>query len=155
MGFQQPWFLVDAEKRADAHPSTFTIPPRKDREALQVDAFAKLVFTDSPLFAKNKGERMWVRVMNVKADGKYRGMLFNNPVLVTGIKSGELIEFGPENVIDILPADVVIDPQVKQDDKLNEPIDFTATAPKKTGGGGIVIALALVAFAFGKKKRRR
>lgn len=149
------WFLVDVEKRHDAAPTTFSIPSRKEREGLQVDAFAKLVFTTAPLFAKHSGERMWVRVLNVRTDGTYRGMLANDPVLVGDIAEGTMLDFGPEHVADILPADVVVDPRVKEGDRLDDPVTFAPSAAKK-GGGGIALLLIGGALVFaGKRKRGR
>lgn len=149
------WFLVDVEKRHDQYPTTFDIPSRKDREGLKENAFAKLVFTTVPLFAKNSGERMWVRVLGVTTDGRYHGMLANDPVLVDSIAEGTLVDFGPEHVADILPADVVVDPKVKEGDRLNDPVTFAAPAAKK-GGGGIALLLIGGALVFaGKRKRGR
>lgn len=154
------WFIVDVEKRADKQPTTFSIPPRKERETLQEDALAKLVFTVPALFAKHKGERMWVRVMTVRADGTYHGMVLNDPTIPDGPNEGTTLDFGPEHVLEWLPPSLVLDPKVKGGDLLNEPIEFATpkTTPKTPSGGGGGLALLLIGGALmfaGKRKRRR
>jgi hypothetical protein len=79
------------------------IPSREVRETLAVDDLVKLLFLIDPE-ARNRvndlpaGERMWVRVTSLE-QGRYRGVLDNDPSAITTIKAGDEILFGPENVV--------------------------------------------------------
>jgi hypothetical protein len=86
--------LIDIEENAKAHPETFEIPPRKDRESVRVGDLVKLTFS-GPAFA----ERMWVEVRGVRASKVFRGVLRNRPVGMPEIKGS--IFFGPNHVLDI------------------------------------------------------
>lgn len=86
--------LTDVEQRATRFPSSFEIPEREDREALRLDDYAKLVFSDR--------ERMWVRVVVVRfrpgAAPLYTGRLMNEPVALPSVRYGELVSFEPRHV---------------------------------------------------------
>jgi uncharacterized protein YegJ (DUF2314 family) len=84
--------LVNVEERAASAPDTFENFPRSERESLQVGNLAKLIFDDR--------ERMWVKITEVK-DGRYKGTLGNSPAFVD-LQFGEEVEFGPENISDIM-----------------------------------------------------
>ena len=65
------------------------------RKSLQPGDHAKLVFDQG-----EGGERMWVRITSVN-DGKYRGVLANNPVLVD-LRLGRRVTFEPRHVVGAL-----------------------------------------------------
>ena len=73
---------LNVEIRA-SRSKCFKIPFRKDRDDLWPGDLAKLVF-------ESIGEILWVRVVEVLADGSYVGIFHDVPVT-----------FGPENVADI------------------------------------------------------
>jgi hypothetical protein len=89
--------LTSGEAMHRKHPQTFELPTRAERESLPVGSFAKLIFAGRP------SERMWVKVTG-KRGGRYTGVLDNAPVAVSGVRLGDRISFGPEHVIDTMPA---------------------------------------------------
>ena len=97
------WMLVSAEERYAAHPETFEIPPRVDRQTLVPGAAAKLLFhieTREAGRVIDRGvDRMWVIVKAVSPEG-YVGVLDNDPGQSEGLNlhEGEVIVFGPEHV---------------------------------------------------------
>lgn len=84
--------LSNGEKLAAAHPRTFEIPDKQERESLQPGDFAKMIFDEQ--------ERMWVKVAGRRDNGQYYGHLDNHPVLVT-LSRGDEVEFSPKHVIAI------------------------------------------------------
>jgi hypothetical protein len=91
----RPWSLLDAEVHNEAHPRSFFIPSRDERETLEVGELVKLVFEDED----GDGERMWVEVTD-RAPGGYVGILTNQPIVID-LERGARIEFEPRHVIDI------------------------------------------------------
>lgn len=91
----RPWSLLDAEVHNAAHPRSFFIPAREEREAIEVGGLVKLVFEDEA----GDGERMWVEVTD-RAPGGYVGILTNQP-LVIDLDQGARVEFEPRHIIDI------------------------------------------------------
>jgi hypothetical protein len=97
------WVLVSAEERHAAHPGTFQIPPRSDRDALVRGVAAKLLFhietKDAGSVIDRGIDRMWVIVMTVTPEG-YLGVLDNDPGYAEGLnlRAGDIIAFGPEHV---------------------------------------------------------
>lgn len=91
------WSLDDAEKRAEKNPATFVIPPVEVRETLKVGWIAKLIFMQD-----NRGERMWVRVLDVSEGPQYRGVLESEPVILEGIRRGASVAFAASHVADYI-----------------------------------------------------
>ena len=95
--------LVSAEERHTAHPETFEIPPRADRETLVPGAAAKLLFQietkEGDRIIDRGVDRMWVIVRAVTPEG-YQGVLDNDPGESEGLnlRAGDGIVFGPEHV---------------------------------------------------------
>ena len=92
------WALANVEDRAASHAS-FKIPARSTRSTLRVGDLAKLVFVFPSTSGPPNGERMWVKIERVE-DGRYRGRLWNMPVLIQDLKADDPIAFGPEHVAD-------------------------------------------------------
>lgn len=91
--------LGDGEARHRAAPRSFFIPDRAERDSLQAGDLAKLLFEISePDPGLPDAERMWVSVTGRDADG-YTGVLTNEPALITTVRQGDAIRFGPEHVI--------------------------------------------------------
>ena len=84
--------LADVERRSYRFKG-FKIPSREAREDLWPGDLAKLVF-------EVIGERLWVRVTEVLADGSYVGILASPPVFGDPPR-GVTVTFAPENVADI------------------------------------------------------
>ena len=109
------WMLVSAEQRHAAHPETFEIPSKAERETLVPGAAAKLLFhieTKEAGRVIDRGvDRMWVIVKAVSADG-YTGVLDSDPGHSEGLNlhEGDAILFGPEHVaaIDYPSKDYVV-----------------------------------------------
>ena len=100
------WMLVSAEERHAAHPATFQIPSKTERETLVPGVAAKLLFhieTKEAGRVIDRGvDRMWVIVKAVGPDG-YAGVLDSDPGQSEGLNlhEGDAIVFGPEHVVAI------------------------------------------------------
>lgn len=94
--------LEDGEAMNASFPDKFYIPPRSERETLLPGDYAKVVF-----LAKGEGERMWVEVTTTDPDAAtpYEGTLANQPIVHTRLTLGDLVQFGPEHVIQIMRGD--------------------------------------------------
>lgn len=94
------WNLVNGDERAADHP-TFKMPPLEVRRHLKVGSLVKLCFETSRS-KRLSGERMWVKIVEVKAEipRRYVGLVNSYPVVVR-INRGTVVEFGPEHVIDV------------------------------------------------------
>jgi hypothetical protein len=91
--------LGNSEALHRAAPGSFFIPGRAERDSLGAGDVAKLVFeiTD-PGPGMPGAERMRAGVTGRDADG-YTGMLTNVPSVITTIRQGDTIRFGPGHVI--------------------------------------------------------
>lgn len=113
--------LKNAEETNKAHPDTFEIPQREERENVRVGDFVKAMFAVSREFVtpgkhheyikarypailegQELVERMWIKVEGRTEDGEYVGALANDPVF-TDLAAGDQVIFKPEHIIDILP----------------------------------------------------
>ena len=92
--------LENAEERSKEFPDTFQIPSFEERANVKPNNLVKLIFN---IIDNNKIlniERMWV--LNKKCEnGKYSGILDNDPYADCELKAGDLIEYLAENIIDI------------------------------------------------------
>jgi hypothetical protein len=100
------WALESAEARHADNPTTFWIPPREDRDGLQIGQFAQLLFQigipDDPDGEFNV-ERMWVEVTGRIGD-LYLGLLRNQPASIGSeevLDHGASVAFRSEHIIDI------------------------------------------------------
>lgn len=93
---KMPWKLDNAETRHRKHPVTYDIPTKAERNSLKKGQAAKVVF-----IGRFGGERMWVEVVEVLGEGKYRGILANLPLCVPGLSMGDRVDFEAKHVIDI------------------------------------------------------
>ncbi|MEL6839023.1 MAG: hypothetical protein AAFP85_07005 [Pseudomonadota bacterium] len=96
--------LDSAEERHRENPETFYLPPKAERESLQTDDLAKLIFDISidDDVAQLATERMWVKVIDSK-DGIYSGTLENKPYCreegKIRLALGDTVLFSPEHII--------------------------------------------------------
>lgn len=96
------WKILDVEALHEEFPETFGILPLEQRRALQVGDVVKLIFElckppeDGP-----GGERMWVKITEVREGREYRGTLQNTPVVIKDLAPGQVIPFSPGHVADI------------------------------------------------------
>jgi hypothetical protein len=94
--------LGNGEALHHAAPRSFFIPGHAERDSLRAGDIAKLLFEIiEPGPGLPRAERMWVGVTGRDADG-YTGVLTNAPTVITTIRRGDTIRFGPENVISTL-----------------------------------------------------
>lgn len=95
------YILMDAEERHRAHPTTFEIPPRDDRNRLKPGDMVKLVFM--PGDRSPGGERLWVTIKESIATvpRRYMGQLENHAI-TTPLKLGDRVDFGAEHIIEIM-----------------------------------------------------
>lgn len=97
--------LNNAEDRNRENPDTFWIPAKHRREYLKTGAIVKLIFDGK--------ERMWVTVTERTKTG-YEGTLSSIPAdLQTAgkLRYGDVVEFGPEHVIDIFAPENIDRPR--------------------------------------------
>jgi hypothetical protein len=91
--------LGNSEALHRAAPRSFLIPGRAERDSLGAGNAAKLLFEIiDPGPGLPGAERMWVVVTSHDADG-YTGELTSVPSVITTIRQGDAIRFGPEHVI--------------------------------------------------------
>ena len=113
---QDGWTVVSAEAQHAAHPSSFHIPPRRQRESLLPGDGVRLLFdiqtTEGGQVIDRGIDRMWVIVKSNHSDG-YTGVLDNDPGVAENLtlRRGSLISFGPEHIanIDSPPRQYVLD----------------------------------------------
>jgi hypothetical protein len=97
------WELVSAEDRNSAHPRTFPIPTREQREKLAPGDGVKLLFDienrENGRVIGRGMEKMWV-IVKARSEGEYSGVLDNDPVTAKNpqLRKGDVITFGPEHV---------------------------------------------------------
>jgi hypothetical protein len=97
-----PYRLANAVERNQIDPDDFLIPSAAERQSLRRGWLAKLVFEPGEDAGDDESpERMFVEVMQV-VDGRYAGRLTNEPVSLSAPAYGDLIDFGPDNVIDVV-----------------------------------------------------
>lgn len=103
--FDDGWELDDGEARHRESPETFYIPPADIRHSLSINQTVKLIFRIS--LSEGDGtrteevERMWVLVEQPLVEGKYLGVLDNDPYCTDGIRAGMKVVFEPRHVIQI------------------------------------------------------
>ena len=95
------WHLEDADPIAREAKYTFYKPSRKVIGRLKPGDSCKLIFKFESTDPKHScAERMWVIIDDVK-DGQYAGFLDNDPYYITDLKAGNVIDFGPQHIIDV------------------------------------------------------
>jgi hypothetical protein len=130
--FPEPsdWWLADADELHAQHPRSYFIPPAARRRALRPGELVRLEFTYGP-HADRDGEghveRMWVEVLEQRADGRAQARLRNRPARLAALEIGDLVAFRPENVIAIDYTDEevgytqdqwpVVDESIPRDDR--------------------------------------
>jgi len=111
---EEGYTIEDAEKAAKENPVTFKIPSRLDRDSLELRDFAKCIFLDK----EGRGERMWVQISKISTcpcgncqNKLYIGKCSNQPTQIEHPKLGDLVAFGPHNVIQIMKdKDAIVGP---------------------------------------------
>ncbi len=128
--------LVDVDQRHQESPDSFWVPPLKGRRRVPVGLFVKLIFElpddrgarvppdlhgqecgheecTHTVRADDRvvGERMWVKVLMKEEVGgriRFRGVLDSVPtILRNSLTHGDVVEFGPQNIIDAADPDKV------------------------------------------------
>jgi hypothetical protein len=104
---QDYWELESGEARHAEAPKTFWIPPRKERESLEVGTGVKLLFiieTEDESGIERCVERMWV-IIKRRLPGIYIGVLDSEPATFEPepefLAKGAEIVFKTEHIIDI------------------------------------------------------
>lgn len=86
--------LVDVEERNREHPDTFEIPEGAVRRSLKPGEFAKVIFNDE--------ERMWLQVEGIDEQGRYVGVLKNQPICIAGLSYGDRVTFEAKHICDFM-----------------------------------------------------
>jgi len=94
------WHLDSGVKFHRMNPDTFWIPDVDRKDSIQPGNKVRLIFR----LRDDWGERMWVQVTNVKRNGKFVGVLANEPVGIPRLYAGDRIKFNRDAVIDIVDA---------------------------------------------------
>lgn len=93
------FYLEDAEVRAREHPGSFFIPSAEERSSIQPGQIVKLIFViETP--DEVQAERMWVITKRLE-NGRYIGVLDNQPATTEAIAPGMEVAFEPRHVIAI------------------------------------------------------
>jgi hypothetical protein len=97
------YVLVDAEERAVRNPATFELPSREKRRSRKAGDLVKVILGLPPGAPPREasGERPWFKVKEVKPGPRYVAALDNDTVVFIELKLGDLVEFGPEHIIQI------------------------------------------------------
>jgi hypothetical protein len=98
------WSLANADEMHARHPRSYFIPDMERRIALLVGECVRLEFHYGPDADREQhghAERMWVEVVEQRADGHAHDRLRNRPARLVGIDIGDLVPVEPENVIAI------------------------------------------------------
>ncbi len=82
------------------YPDTFEIPSPNEKSKLEVGNIVKLIFCE-----EEKVERMWVVITEKTTQYSnkvvFQGTLDNSPVGLVTIKSGDVVVFSDEHIIQI------------------------------------------------------
>ena len=94
------WYLDDVEEAAESHPDSFFIPSEKERQNQVIGRQVQLHFIrTNPSGNEPRAERMWVRISKVFPLGQgYEGVLENQPRYIKGLHAGDIIEFQPRHI---------------------------------------------------------
>lgn len=96
------WQLESAVKAHARAPGTYEIPDESIRGGLVPTSAAKLIFALRTADGLQV-ERMWVEITGY-SDRGYVGKLDNSPRTADApIALGQVIEFGPDHIVDALP----------------------------------------------------
>ncbi|SFA75647.1 hypothetical protein SAMN05216312_101307 [Cohnella sp. OV330] len=98
------WSLEDVEQTSLRYPSTFFIPSQNERKKQKKGDWVRLHFVlEHPSEDGPRAERMWVEVTEKKRwSQKYIGILTNQPVYISSLQIGDIIEFEPKHIARIL-----------------------------------------------------
>jgi len=102
------WILENVEKSNRAHPDTFFIASRQERERMKVGDKVRLHFHLKEVGEGLPGaERMWVEITKRSWIGcKYTGTLTNEPEFIEDLRLGDTVTFSPEHIAQIfVPKD--------------------------------------------------
>jgi hypothetical protein len=97
------WALENCAAAALQHPETFEVPSAAEASMVRIGDLLRLHFllTD-PATASDpetpRAERMWVEVCALATDGIFRGHLTNQPVHISSLEPGDVVEFLWEHV---------------------------------------------------------
>ena len=94
------WFLEDARKLAEEHPTSFAKPSREVLEPLEKGHKVKLIFnfkSNDPKIPSS--ERLWVELLLVQ-DNKLLGQLEDEPTFIKDLHIGEIIEFEERHILE-------------------------------------------------------
>ena len=100
----EKWKLQNVAESAKRNPKTFFIPSITEINELKEGNIVKLIFDlVDPEDDDPGAERMWVIIKKTKnlLNKKYVGILDNDPIYISSLKSGDSIEFYKENIASI------------------------------------------------------
>jgi len=94
------WYLENADEIAAANKYTFYKTPRDLIAKVRPGEVVKLIFRfESTDPEAPGGERMWVLVDSVEADGTFKGRLNNEPKWINDLKQDDPLTFDASHII--------------------------------------------------------
>lgn len=93
---ERTYTLVSGVEMHNQYPDTFWIPSEADKNAVAPGDHVQLIFASAE---GDMPERMWVKC--TAAGARFTGRLDNVPFDLEGIGLGDVVEFGPEHIIQI------------------------------------------------------
>lgn len=106
----------------------FSIPSHGERHDLQPGASVKVGISWLPDSDGCNGERFWVIVLE-RRSGRYLGLVDNDLVGKSELNRGDLIQFGPEHVLDIRTAQIDKSPALIM---LGDVVDVVSGSPEES-----------------------
>lgn len=139
------WSLANADELNERHSRSYFIPPAARRRSLRPGELVRLEFRYGPhADREHEGhvERMWVEVLDQRADGHAHGRLRNHPTRFAALEIGDQVAFEPKHVTSIeytddelgYPQDQwpIIDKAITRDDRAP---DIVVRAPGPYAAG--------------------
>jgi len=100
------WYLEDVTLKALDNPDSFFIPSLSERTGSRITGLVRLHFVlRDPGPHDPRAERMWVEITARSEGGasvRYEGQLTNQPTRIPDLNLGDRIEFGPENIAQVI-----------------------------------------------------
>lgn len=95
-----PWKLINAREMNQAHPDTFYLPSTEELKSVKAGSIIKLGFDVIDAKDTPGSERMWT-VVTARDGDEFVGKLDGHPVIIRGLKYGDVVHFRVDNIYDI------------------------------------------------------
>ena len=106
----------------------FPIHSHRERHGLQPGAIVKVGISWPPEPGRGSGERFWVIILE-RRSGRYLGIVDNDLLFDNELSRGDLIQFGPEHVLDIDTAQIEKSPALIM---IGDVVDVVSGSPDES-----------------------